>query len=145
MRKLTTGERIKDRRKLLGISAADVAEILEINVASYYKYENNSTRKIPAETLIKIAHILNCTPEFLAGHELDDDKELKTLFMQLSSEDREKIIRQMRNMVKKYSVPFFKAARKKKDEEKKHNVEKIREIEDIDITASEGVTDINDL
>ncbi len=146
MKKLTTGDRMKDRRKFMGISVAEISEYLGINSKTYYRYEDNSIRKIPADVIIKVAKVLECTPEFLAGHELEEDKELKSLFLQLSEEDREKIIRQMKNMIKKYSVPFFKAAREKKEAEKKAAEKKtVQSVEDANFENAESVTDIDDL
>lgn len=147
MKKLTTGDRIKDRRKMLGASASSIAETLGINVASYYKYENNTTKKIPVEILNEIARLLKCTPEFLTGNELNYDKRVMQLFIQLNKEDQERTIRQMENKIKSYALsPFnFKAARKKNKADEKNALPPLNNIEDIDIENTQGVTDIKDL
>lgn len=66
---MTTGQRIKARRKELGISAEKLAEKLDISPATIYRYENGDIEKVPGERLAPIAEALSTTPAFLMGWE----------------------------------------------------------------------------
>ena len=66
---MTTGDRIKQRRKELGLSAEYIAEKLEVSPATIYRYENGEIDKVPAPRLAFIAELLMTTPEFLMGWE----------------------------------------------------------------------------
>lgn len=66
---MTTGQRIKDRRKELGISAEKLAEKLNVSPATIYRYENGDIEKVPGERLGTIAEALATTPAFLMGWE----------------------------------------------------------------------------
>ena len=64
---MTTGERMKQRRKELGLSAEDIAAKLGISPATIYRYENGGIEKMPGNILAPIAHALKTTPAFLMG------------------------------------------------------------------------------
>jgi len=64
---MTTGERMKMRRKEIGLSAERVAEILGVSPATIYRYENGDIEKIPGDRLEPIATALQTTPQFLMG------------------------------------------------------------------------------
>ncbi|MCI9457597.1 MAG: helix-turn-helix domain-containing protein [Oscillospiraceae bacterium] len=64
---MTTGERMKTRRKEIGLSAERVAEILGVSPATIYRYENGDIEKIPGDRLEPIATALQTTPQFLMG------------------------------------------------------------------------------
>lgn len=66
---MTTGQRIKARRKQLGISAEKLADKLDISPATIYRYENGDIEKVPGERLAQIAETLSVTPAFLLGLE----------------------------------------------------------------------------
>lgn len=66
---MTTGERIKERRKALGLSAEYVAERLGVSPATIYRYEKGDIEKMPGNILEPISRILNTTPAFLMGWE----------------------------------------------------------------------------
>ena len=74
---MTTGQRMKDRRKSIGLSAERVAEILGVSPATIYRYENGDIEKVPGERLGPIANALQTTPAYLMGWEnADGDKSL---------------------------------------------------------------------
>ena len=60
-------ERIKQRRKEIGLSAEQVAEQLSISPATMYRYENNDIKKFPTEILEPLAKVLKTTPAYLMG------------------------------------------------------------------------------
>lgn len=69
-------ERIKKRRKELGLSAETVAEKLNISPATMYRYENNEIKKFPIDILMPLANVLHTTPAYLMGWDDSDDIEL---------------------------------------------------------------------
>lgn len=64
---MTTGQRIKDRRKAIGISAERLAEMLGVSPATIYRYENGDIEKVPGDRLGPIAYALRTTPAYLMG------------------------------------------------------------------------------
>lgn len=59
-------ERIKKRRKELGLSAEQVAEAIRVSRATVYRYESAEIEKIPIDILIPLAKVLQTTPGYLA-------------------------------------------------------------------------------
>ena len=66
---MTTGERMKIRRKEIGLSAEAVAEKLGVSPATIYRYENGDIEKVPGKQLEPISKVLQTTPAFLMGWE----------------------------------------------------------------------------
>lgn len=64
---MTTGERMRQRRKDLGLSAEIVAERLGVSPATIYRYENGDIEKMPGHILEPISKILHTTPAYLMG------------------------------------------------------------------------------
>ena len=64
---MTTGQRMKNRRKEIGLSAERVAEILGVSPATIYRYENGDIEKVPGDRLVPIADALKTTPAYLMG------------------------------------------------------------------------------
>lgn len=64
---MTTGERMKEQRKRLGLSAEYVAEKLGVSPATIYRYEKGDIEKMPGNILEPISRILNTTPAYLMG------------------------------------------------------------------------------
>lgn len=60
-------ERIKQRRKELGLSAEYVAEKLKLSPATIYRYESKDIKKFPTEVLEPLSKVLHTTPEYLMG------------------------------------------------------------------------------
>ena len=67
---MTTHERIKKRRKELGLTAEQVAEALNISRATVYRYESAEIEKLPIDIIEPLARILQTTPEYLMGWDL---------------------------------------------------------------------------
>lgn len=72
---MTIGERIRYRRKQLGLSADDLAAKLNKNRATIYRYESDEIEKLPASVLESLALALDVTPAYLMGWE-DNDTDL---------------------------------------------------------------------
>ena len=62
-------ERIKLRRKELGLSAETVAEKLGVSPATIYRYEKKDIKKFPTDILEPLARVLKTTPAFLLGYD----------------------------------------------------------------------------
>ena len=71
-KKITPGQRMKMRRKEIGLSAEKVAELLAVSPATIYRYENGDIDKVPGDRLAPIASALNTTPAYLMGWEDSD-------------------------------------------------------------------------
>lgn len=64
---MTIGERIKQRRLVLGKSADEVADLLGKNRATVYRYESNEIENFPAKALAPLAKVLETSPAYLMG------------------------------------------------------------------------------
>ena len=64
---MTIGERIKNRRNMLGISADQLAEMTGKSRATIYRYENEDIKNLPSTILETLAIALNTTPADLMG------------------------------------------------------------------------------
>lgn len=64
---MISGNRIKERRVLLNISADELAEAVGKNRATVYRYENGDISTIPLGTFKKIADYLNTSIVYLMG------------------------------------------------------------------------------
>lgn len=65
-------ERIKARRLELGLSVDDIAEKLNINRATYYRYESEEIKKFPLDIVLPLAEILHLSPQVLMGWDKED-------------------------------------------------------------------------
>ena len=66
---MTVGERIKARRKELGISADSLALCIGVSRSTMFRYEKGDIEKVPGDTLEPIARALHTTPAYLMGWE----------------------------------------------------------------------------
>lgn len=64
---MTTGEKIKMRRKELGMSADDLARATGRSKATIYRWENNDIRNYSLDVLETIAEVLSISPAELLG------------------------------------------------------------------------------
>ena len=64
---MTLGERIRNRRKELHMSADELARKLGKNRATIYRYENGEIENMPIDILEPIAEALLTTPDVLFG------------------------------------------------------------------------------
>lgn len=88
---MTTGERLKLRRKEIGFSAEKVADQLGVSPATIYRYEKGDIEKVPVDSLAELAKILQTTPSYLMGWESQADQaEINDLLAQIqASEEKE--------------------------------------------------------
>ena len=66
---MTIGDRIKQCRDALGISAETLADKVGISRSTMFRYENGFIQKIPVKTLSSIASALHTTSAYLSGEE----------------------------------------------------------------------------
>jgi len=63
------GDRIKARRKQLGMSADELGKRLGKDRSTIYRYEKGDIENLPLDILEPIANALNTTPQYLMGWE----------------------------------------------------------------------------
>ena len=66
---MTIGDRIKRRRKELGLSADKLGEKIGKNRATIFRYESGDIENLPIDVLEPIASALHTTPQYLMGWE----------------------------------------------------------------------------
>lgn len=89
---MTIGERIRQRRKELKLTADELAERLHKNRATIYRYENSEIERLPAEVLKPLSEILQVSPEYLMGWSTDDEnKGLDRLVRDIEQDNNIKI------------------------------------------------------
>lgn len=103
---MKTGERIKARRKEIGISADVLAGKIGVSRSTIFRYENGAIEKIPMNHLAPIAKALNTSTAYLMGWEEIDNAPtsnrdertelLMDLISGLSDSQKEMIIAQLK-------------------------------------------------
>lgn len=71
---MTTGERIRARRKELGITADILAENIGVSRSTVFRWENGFIEKLPIDKLVPIARVLQTTVGYLMGW--DENKQI---------------------------------------------------------------------
>lgn len=66
------GERIKERRKSLNLTAQQLADLIGKDRATIYRYENGDIENLPTTILEPLADALKTTPGYLTGWETFD-------------------------------------------------------------------------
>ena len=101
---MTTAERMKLRRKELGLSAEYVADKLGCSAATIYRYEKGDIEKMPLDILKPLSFILCTSPAYLMGwddsvedesHEeglTSDETKLLSLYRELNEEGQKKLL-----------------------------------------------------
>lgn len=64
---MTTGSRMKSRRKETGVPVEEIASTLGVSVATIYRYENGDIEKVPGSLLEPLSKVLHTTPAYLMG------------------------------------------------------------------------------
>jgi len=84
---MTIGNRIRNRRKELNLTVDEVAEKLNKNRATIYRYESDEIENLPITILEPLAGILNTTPAYLMGWEENEDEKINTIAAHHDDED----------------------------------------------------------
>ena len=69
----TSGERIKELRKALGLSADDLAEKIGKDRATIFRYEKGEIENMPLAVIYSLADALHVSPGYLMGWVKDAD------------------------------------------------------------------------
>ena len=77
---MNIGNRIKERRIELGLSADDLANRIGKSRATVYRYENGDIENMPTTVLEPLAKALETTPADLMGWEEDENLCAMTIF-----------------------------------------------------------------
>ena len=97
---MNVGERRKQRRKALKISADELAESVGVSRSTIFRYEKGDIEKVGPEVLKKIADKLNVSPGDLMGWE-DNQQELKIPTSPIVQKITEKVIKLTTNRKQK--------------------------------------------
>lgn len=102
---MTIYERIKKRRKELGLSADQVAKALGVSRATVYRYESKDIEKIPFDSIQPLADILQCSADYLMGWDKASTEELTTKFAQLTAEQQKSVLEYIDFLISKGGDP----------------------------------------
>ena len=103
---MTIGDRIKSRRKHLGISAEELAKRIGKDRSTVFRYEKGDIENLPLDILEPIAKALGTTPQYLMGwdddkkshskeYKLSEGEEALVELFRLVPEDQQKLVLQM--------------------------------------------------
>lgn len=110
---MTIGDRIKNRRKYLKMSADELGKRLGKDRSTIYRYEKGDIENLPLDILEPIADALNTTPQYLMGWEeksatengsgqmSESKRKLRALAEECSEEDAEKFLQMMQILLGK--------------------------------------------
>ena len=85
------GERIKERREELNISAGELAEAIGINKATIFRYEKGEFKSIKLPVIESIANYLEVDPAWIIG-KTDDKRPKVTPIPERNQKDLAKIL-----------------------------------------------------
>lgn len=71
---MTKGDRIRDLRKAKGITQSEMARLLSTTKQTISKYEKGIVTNIPSDRIEALAKILETTPEYILGWNLEEEK-----------------------------------------------------------------------
>ncbi|MDF2984935.1 MAG: transcriptional repressor DicA [Eubacterium sp.] len=66
---MTTGERIRARRKEINVSPDELADKIGVSRSTIFRWENGFIEKMPVDKLVPIARVLQTTVGYLMGWE----------------------------------------------------------------------------
>lgn len=98
--------RIKNRRKVMGLTQEELAAKLGVQKSAVAKYENGRVENIKRSIIQKMAEILDCDPAYLLGFS-DEVKrqsttsDLQTLFQKLTPEGQKQALEYLNYLLSK--------------------------------------------
>ena len=84
---MSKGERIRELRKLKGISQEEMAKLLNTTKQTISKYENGVVSNIPSDRIEAMAVLLDTTPEYILGWETSPEEQAERDASILMDED----------------------------------------------------------
>lgn len=120
------GQRIKERRKELDMTADELGRRIGKNRATVYRYENGDIENLPIDVLKPIAKALDVAPQYLMGWDADmegaSEKAEPTVdFLVMHDDDVMAVVETMSSLTPKSreELKQFAEFLKKKEESKK--------------------------
>lgn len=86
---MTVGEKIRFRRKELGMTVDELAEKLGKNRATIYRYESDEIKKMPLDILKPISDVLQVPPGYLMNWSDEQNKPTTENDSELTMETKE--------------------------------------------------------
>lgn len=65
-------DRIKERRRALGMTLLEVADALGVKEATVQRYESGEIKNLKLETINALATLFKCSPSYLVGWDFDE-------------------------------------------------------------------------
>lgn len=118
----TLQDRIKNRRNSLGLTLLDVADMLGVKEATVQRYESGEIKNVKHETVVKLATILKCSPQYLMGWSDEiveinsssltltpNEDKLISNYRRLNNSGKEKLLEYSEDLIgnAKYTTPDF--------------------------------------
>ncbi len=118
----TLQDRIKNRRNSLGLTLLDVADMLGVKEATVQRYESGEIKNVKHETVVKLATILKCSPQYLMGWSDEiveinsssltltpNEDKLISNYRRLNNSGKEKLLEYSDDLIgnAKYTTPDF--------------------------------------
>lgn len=102
---MNVGERIKQRRKSMKMSADQLAERVGVSRSTIFRYEKGDIEKVGPDVLKGIAKALNTTPSFLMGWDdiqesKSKDLEIISIYNELQTPRQKKVLTYADNQLK---------------------------------------------
>ena len=106
---MTIADRIRNRRIELGLSVDDLANLLQKNRATVYRYESNYIKSYSPDVLESLAKALQTTPAYFYGYdeenegsEIDPEIHIVSGMMEtMTKEQKQQVIDLVRILMKK--------------------------------------------
>ena len=100
----TIGERIKELRIKLNLSADDLAKLIGKNRSTIYRYENSNIEKLPVPILEPLAKALQTTPAYIMGISENTSTDILTdkinnIVVKLNKENQDKTYQYAKNLL----------------------------------------------
>lgn len=90
---MPTNEILKKLRSAKGLSQSDMADILEVSLSSYQKYERKTDSVMPSiEVLMRIADFYNVSVDYLLGRQTGEPETIDKLVSEFNMTALEKAI-----------------------------------------------------
>lgn len=100
---MTTGQRIKERRKAIGLSAEQVAAELSVSAATIYRYEKGDIEKLPGYILAPLSKILHTNPNYIMGWSDDPEPIIEKPTVPKSDEQLDSDIQKLLDSISDFS------------------------------------------
>ena len=120
------GQRIKERRKELDMTADELGRRIGKNRATVYRYENGDIENLPIDVLKPIAKALDIAPQYLMGWNIDTEATSKKTeptvdFLMLHDGDVMTVVEVMSSLSPKSQEELMQFAEFLKSKEKSKN------------------------